>query len=249
MKNIAVVCDVMKEDLEKIVQDKKIKDLEFVFMEQHLHNTPDIMRKKLQEEIDKIDSSNPGYKNIILGYGLCSNGVAGLASKKHNIVIPKVDDCISLFLGSRERYLEFFTKDSATYYFCKGWIEYGGDPYRGYLLWTGRDNQIPASWIRGRERYGDKKYDEATARFLVADMLKHYKKIVLINNDDIDDIHRQYLDGMIKFLNELLERQFELEEVQGSLKFLEKLAVCQTDERNFLSYGPGETIKQEHFFK
>jgi len=110
MKNIAVVCDVMKEDLEKIVQDKKIKDLEFVFMEQHLHNTPDIMRKKLQEEIDKIDSSNPGYKNIILGYGLCSNGVAGLASKKHNIVIPKVDDCISLFLGSRSAILNFSQK-------------------------------------------------------------------------------------------------------------------------------------------
>lgn len=248
MKNIAIICDVMKSDFMEIAEKKSLNNMDFIFMEQQLHNTPDLMRKKLQEEIDKIDSGRE-YGRIILGYGLCSNGVMNLVSKNHEIVIPKVDDCISLFLGSKERYIEEFRKDPATYYLCKGWIEFGGDPYRGYLLWTGRENLIPASWIRGRERYGERRYDEATARFLVADMLKHYKKIVLINNDDIDDIHRQYLDGMIKFLNELLERQFELEEVQGSLKFLEKLAVCQTDERNFLSYGPGETIKQEHFFK
>ncbi len=111
----------------------------------------------------------------------------------HEIIIPKVDDCISLFLGSKEKYLELFTKDPATYYLCKGWIEYGGDPYRGYLLWTGREDRIPKDWMRGKERYGAKRYDEDTARFLVADMLKNYKKIVLINNDDIEEIHREYM--------------------------------------------------------
>ena len=44
MKNVAIVCDVMKQDLEKIVETKKIQNLDFVFMEQYLHNTPDIMR-------------------------------------------------------------------------------------------------------------------------------------------------------------------------------------------------------------
>ena len=246
MKNIAIVCDVMKEDLEKIVRVKKIENLDFIFMEQHLHNTPDIMRQKLQEKISEIDST---YEKIILGYGLCSNGVTGIISEKHEIIIPKVDDCISLFLGSKERYLKLFAKDPATYYFCKGWIEYGGDPYRGYLLWTGREDLIPAKWMRGKERYGSKRYDEDTARFLVTDMLKNYKKIVLINNNDIEDIHRQYLDGMIRFLNEVLEREMVLEEVQGSSKFLEKLALCDIDNRNFLSFRPGEKILQEHFFK
>ncbi|MCE5330178.1 DUF1638 domain-containing protein, partial [bacterium] len=121
MKNIAIVCDVMKSDFMEIAEKKSLDNMDFIFMEQQLHNTPDLMRKKLQEELDKIDSGG-GYGKIILGYGLCSNGVKDLVSKNHEIVIPKVDDCISLFLGSKERYIEEFRKDPATYYLCKGWI-------------------------------------------------------------------------------------------------------------------------------
>ena len=244
MKNIAIVCDVMKHDLENIVRDKKIENLDFIFMEQHLHNTPDIMRQKLQEQISNINSD---YEKIILGYGLCSNGVTELISDNHEIIIPKVDDCISLFLGSKERYLELFTKDPATYYYCKGWIEYGGDPYRGYLLWTGKEGLIPKEWIRKKEIYGSKRYDENTARFIITEELKNYKKIVLINNDDIEDIHREYLDNMISFLNEVLEREMILEEIKGSLKFLEKLALVDIDEKNFLCFKPGQKILQEYF--
>jgi len=66
MKNIAIVCDVMKQDFENIVRDKKIENLDLIFMEQHLHNTPDIMRQKLQEQISNVNSD---YDKIILGYG------------------------------------------------------------------------------------------------------------------------------------------------------------------------------------
>lgn len=246
MKNIAIVCDVMKQDLENIVRNKKIENLDFIFMEQHLHNTPDIMRQKLQEQVSNVNSD---YDKIILGYGLCSNGVVDLISDNHEIIIPRVDDCISLFLGSKERYLELFTKDPTTYYFCKGWIEYGGDPYRGYLLWTGKEDLIPKEWIRKKEIYGSKRYDEGTARFIITEELKNYKRIVLINNDDIENIHREYLEKMISFLNEVLERKMILEEVKGSLKFLEKMALGDIDEKNFLRFKPGQKILQEYFFK
>ncbi|MCL5072433.1 MAG: DUF1638 domain-containing protein [Actinobacteria bacterium] len=248
MKNIAIICDVMKSDFMEIAEKKSLNNMDFIFMEQQLHNTPDLMRKKLQEEIDKIDSGRE-YGRIILGYGLCSNGVMNLVSKNHEIVIPKVDDCISLFLGSKERYIEEFRKDPATYYLCKGWIEFGGDPYRGYLLWTGRENKIPHEWLRGRKRYGLKKYDETMARFLVTEMLKNYKRILLINNNDLNEQHRKFVSDMIIFLNEVLEREITLEEVEGSLKFIEKLIRCDFDEKNFLNIKPGEKIKQEDFFK
>lgn len=245
MKNIAIVCDVMKNDFQKIVKSKDINNLDFIFMEQQLHNTPDIMREKLQEEINKIDGS---YEKIILGYGLCSNGIAGLVSDNHEIIIPKVDDCISLFLGSKERYLEEFKKDPGTYYFCKGWIEFGGDPYRGYLLWTGKENKIPKEWLRGKEIYGSRKYDEATARLLIAELLKNYTRIVLINNNDIEEIHREYISHMIAFLNEVLDRQIILEEIEGSFKYIEKLINYSWDQKNFLRIKPGEKILQEYFF-
>jgi hypothetical protein len=246
MKNIAIVCDVMKNDLLKITKDKNIENLDFIFLEQHLHNTPDIMRQKIQEEIDKVGDN---YEKIILGYGLCSNGVIGLVSKNHEIIIPKVDDCISLFLGSKERYLEEFKKDPATYYFCKGWIEYGGDPYRGYLVWTGKENKIPKEWLRAAERYGTKRYEESIARYLVVDLLRNYKRILLINNNDIEDIHRKYISEMIDFLNQVLERKLILEEVKGSSKFMEKLLSSGWDQNNFLRIKPGQKTLQELFFK
>lgn len=244
MKNIAVVCEVMKDDFIKIAKNKKDNNLEYIFLEQQLHNTPDIMRKRLQEEIDKIGNN---YEKIILGYGLCSNGVTGLISEKHEIVIPKVDDCISLFLGSRKRYMEEFKKDPATYYLCKGWIEYGGDPYRGYLAWTGQEDKIPKEWLNNRVMYG-RRYDEATARLLVAELMKNYKRIVLINNNDIEEIHRKYAKDVVDFMSEMLNRQIVFTELEGSFSFMEKIFNSEWDKNDFIKVKPGGKILQEYFF-
>ncbi len=243
MKNIAIVCDVMRSDLTER-KDIDQGNTDYVFMEQHLHDRPEIMRKKLQEEIDKVSSD---YDKIILTYGLCSNGVVGLKSGGHEIVIPRVDDCISLFLGSRERYIEEFKKDPATYYLCKGWIEYGGDPYRGYLFWTGQKNKLPEDWFRSEERYGGK-YDEATARMLVVELLKNYKRVVLINNNDLKKIHIDYARDMVDFISEVLGREVILEEIKGSSRFLKKLIGCEWDDKNFLRIKPGKEILQKYFF-
>ena len=48
------------------------------------------------------------------------------------------------------------------------------------------ENKIPKEWFKTKERYG-KKYDESMAKFLVVELLKNYKRVILINNDDIDD--------------------------------------------------------------
>lgn len=245
MKNIAVVCEVMKNDFIKMSKIKKDNNLDYIFLEQQLHNTPDIMRKRLQEEIDKIGES---YEKIILGYGLCSNGVTGLISEKHEIIIPNVDDCISLFLGSKEKYLEEFKKEPATYYLCKGWIEYGGDPYRGYLVWTGQEDKIPKEWLNNKEMYG-RRYDEATAKSLVTELLKNYNRIVLINNNDIEEIHIKYAKDMVAFISELLDRQIIFTEIKGSPKLLEKIFSDNWDQDNFVKVESGKKILQEYFFK
>ena len=81
--------------------------LDITYMRQGLHDTPDLLRRALQEEIDKVDENADMHSNeqrpgrtfdaILLGYGLCSNGVAGLSSKKYPLVVPRSDDCIVLF--------------------------------------------------------------------------------------------------------------------------------------------------------
>jgi len=245
MKNIAVVCEVMKDDFIKMSKNKKDNNMEYIFLEQQLHNTPDIMRKRLQEEIDKVDDN---YGKIILGYGLCSNGVTGLVSEKHEIIIPKVDDCISLFLGSRQRYMEEFKKDPATYYLCKGWIEYGGDPYRGYLAWTGQEDKIPREWIDNNKAMYGRRYDEATSRMLATELMKNYNRIVLINNNDIEKIHRKYAKDVVDFMSELLNREIIFTEIEGSSGFIEKISDGKWDKNDFIKVKSGEEILQKYFF-
>jgi len=242
MKNLAIVCDVMKNEFIKYGAAEE-NNLDCIFMEQHLHNTPDLMTVKLQEA---IDNASKNYDKILLGYGLCSNGVVGLKSDNSEILIPKVDDCISLFLGSKKRYLEEFKKDPATYYLCKGWIEYGGDPYRGYLVWTNQESKIPEGWIRQKEIYG-RRYDSEMAKFLFVEMMKNYNQITLIDNDDIEEIHMKYTKNMVAFMSGMLDREINLKILKGSSEFLEKLVKCQYDGDNFLKFEPGRKILQEDF--
>lgn len=244
MKNIAIVCDVMKGEFERITPDDNHNNLDFIFLEQHLHDTPDKMRKKLQDEIDKIDDI---YDKIILGYGLCSNGIVGLKSDKHEIIVPKVDDCISLFLGSKERYVEEFKNNPATYYLCRGWIEYGSDPYRGYIVNAGKEDKIPKEWIRNKERYGRRILDEDTTKFLITQLMGNYNRVVLIDNNDLEEIHRKYANDMAKFLSEVLNKNIELVEIKGSTALLKKISGGNWDKENFIRVQKGERISQESF--
>jgi len=251
MKNIAIICDVMKAEVERLKNSNKINNLDIIYLEQHLHDTPDKMRIKLQEAIDSVDDN---YDKIILGYGLCSNGVVGLKSDKHDIIIPKVDDCISLFLGSKEKYEEEFKKDPATYYLCKGWIEYGSDPYRGYLVNTNQQYKIPSDWIRNEERYGRKGMDEETSKFLIAQMMRNYNRVVLIDNNDLEEIHRKYAKDMVDFLSNLLNKKIELVEIKASPELLEKLycskwngSFNEQNKKEFVIIPKGEKVTQEKF--
>jgi hypothetical protein len=237
-KTLGIICDVMRDNVSRLN-----KDIDYVFIEQRLHDTPERMREELSRELEKVEDS---YDTILIGYGLCSNGVVGLKSKKQKLVIPRVDDCISLFLGSKKKYLEEFKKDPATYYLCRGWIEYGGDPYRAYLVYTQQYNGIPREWFRGEERYG-RHYDEVTARFIITEMMKNYNRVALIDNNDIEPRHREYALQMVNFLSELLCKEIEYREIKGSDRFISYLLDGNWQDGNFIVYEPGQEIKASDF--
>ncbi|MEL7604196.1 MAG: DUF1638 domain-containing protein, partial [Bacillota bacterium] len=79
--------------------------LDITYMRQGLHDTPDLLRAALQKEIDAVDSGSDLHTNedrlgrsfdaILLGYGLCSNGVCNVTSQRHKLIVPRSDDCIA----------------------------------------------------------------------------------------------------------------------------------------------------------
>jgi hypothetical protein len=215
MKYLVIACNIMKDELLRFQGN----GISFVFLEQSLHRTPQKMKPIIQVEVDRADEQDWDY--IILSYGLCSNGILGVKSKNHPIVIPRVHDCIALFLGSREKYMEEHRKEPGTYYLTKGWIEEGKSPigiYREYC----------------------EQYDKETAEWVIREELKNYTRIVLVEMGAESETFREHARENADFLH------LKYEEMRGSLIFFEKMLQGCWD-KEFIILKPGEELTQELF--
>src|SRR5215831_9487195 len=93
-----IACEIaVREFCYTAARSPNIIDLEFV--DQGHHDMPCAGCKDLQDRINRVPAAK--YDAIILGYGLCSNLVAGLSTPHTPLVIPRAHDCITLFLGSK----------------------------------------------------------------------------------------------------------------------------------------------------
>ena len=75
------------------------------FFEMGLHDRPDLLRATLQENLDAVDSRTD-IEAVVLAYGLCGRGTARLRPLRHKLVIPRAHDCITVFMSSKEAYVE-----------------------------------------------------------------------------------------------------------------------------------------------
>jgi len=215
-KLFILACAVMEGEIRKFQNGH----LEFKFLDFGLHSIPENMAGALQLEIDHVQDED--YDGIVLGYGLCSNGIVGLCSSKHPLIIPRIHDCISLFLGSPEAYRKQSADHPGTYYLTPGWIEKGQTPISKY------------------ESYA-KSYDEKTAGWVLHEEMKHYTRIALIDTG-INSIEpfRNVARENAKFLG------ITYMELQGSPRLFKEL-IHGPREKDFLYLDKGQSIQQEMF--
>jgi hypothetical protein len=215
-KSLVIACNITKEELLHVQSD----GASFVFLEQSLHRTPQKMKGAIQEEIDKAE--NWDGDQIVLSYGLCSNGILGIRANRHSLLIPKVHDCITLFLGSNDRYMEEHHKEPGTYYLTKGWIEEKKSPLGIFEEYC--------------QRYG-----KETAEWVIKEELKNYTRIALIDTGlRLQETHRKHALENARFLN------LRFEEIKSSLEFFEKM-VHGMWEKDFILLKPGEEVTQDLF--
>jgi hypothetical protein len=199
-----------------------IKDfhIDYKFIDYGLHCTPEKMCFSLQKEISRVAKKR--YKGIVLGYGLCSNGIVGLKAEKQPIIVPKIHDCISLFLGSPKSYQKQINSQPGTYYLTPGWIEKG---------------QTPLSKFENYRR----SYNKKIAMLVLKDEMKHYTRIALIDTGLFDiSQFREYARKNAALLG------LKYEELKGSPLLFRKLLFGPWD-KDFLIIKKGQTISQEMF--
>jgi hypothetical protein len=213
---VVISCRVMEPEMESVRRGKN--HVEVRYMDQALHRTPQKMAAQLQEHIDEAE---PYASQIILGYGLCSNGIVGVTAPRQGLVVPKAHDCIALFFGSVAAYKKVFDERPGTYYLTPGWVAEKKDPL-GIM-----EEYIP-------------KYGEETSKWVMDEEIKHYTHIVLIDMG-IGDLGplRERAKENARFFNK------EYEEIKGSLAYLEKLVEGPYTEQDFFLVRPGEQVTQE----
>ena len=114
-----IACEVFRSEIELLTTGAE-HIVETRFYEIGLHDRPDEMRVRLQQEVAEMDRRDD-IEAIVLAYGLCGCGTAGLRAARHPLVIPRAHDCITVFLGSKEVYAERQSACPGCYYYTPGW--------------------------------------------------------------------------------------------------------------------------------
>ena len=137
-----IACEIMYRELcAAVARSVNLVDVEF--LPKGLHDIGQAgMSGRLADVLAGVDETR--YEAVLLGYGLCSNGLVGLAARSIPLVVPRAHDCITLFLGSKERYLEYFQDHPGVYFKTSGWIERGVGLHQGDRKQRSRNRPWPS---------------------------------------------------------------------------------------------------------
>jgi hypothetical protein len=214
MRLYAVACDVVARPVYLCAaRSPHVVDLRL--FERGLHNDPRSLRDRLQ---DAIDEAPPLAEAIVLGYGLCGGATAGLVARDRPVVLPRAHDCITLFLGARERYAEEHARVS-TYWYVADQLERTGGSIAGVgglAIGSDTDAQVEATRAEYVERYGEDNADYLME--VLGGWRAHYGRAAFVSMGVADEGPAEDAARA-----EAERRGWAFERIEGSLVLLRRL--------------------------
>ncbi len=152
-------------------------------------------------------------------------------------MIPRGHDCITILLGSKEKYKSYFDANPGTFFQSAGWIEQAKDNLSNPESTTRQMGM--ASYEEYVEQYG-----EEYAKYLIEAMgggLTHYESFT-------------YIDTKVSDQNKLKEHakenarenNWKYNEIDGDTGLLLKMMNGDWNKAEFLVVQPGETIEPSY---
>jgi len=223
---VVIACKVFQDMLERFLPSDLADQI--TFLDYGLHEVPKKLTLALQEQIDSIQEPS----RILLGYGLCGNGLRGIQAGQHTLIIPRADDCIAILLGSYQAYLREFNANPGTYYLTKGWLESGSDPLKESQEMT-------------------EKYGVETGEWIMDQQYRHYSRLVLVAHTQEDlETYRPRAQEVAKYCQRW---DMKYEEVLGSDVYIRNLVgaanTLNDSNEEFLVIPPGGVIQQIEFLR
>jgi hypothetical protein len=156
MNECVIACETLRDELQFVMAKTNTKMPAF-WIESGLHNVPNKLHTRLQEALDR----SAGYQRVYFLFGTCGNSVLGLKTGGFELIMPRVDDCISLLIGHREK-REEIARAHAAYFLTEGWLR-------------GERNM----WVE--YQYSVKKFGKAQAEEIIKLMYGHYRTLGLLD--------------------------------------------------------------------
>lgn len=233
-------CKILEREISSLTFNCK-NVIDITLIRQKFHDRPEKIREVVQNEIDQVDQNRHRYSNdtqindfdaILLGYGLCSNAVIGLCSEKYPLVIPRAHDCITLFMGSKEAYAQYYKEHKGTFYYTPGFVELGGMSEED-------------KWRRRYQMYLARyKGNEEKARCVI-----EIEKSFTDNYQGLSYIKWNSLE-FPEYEEELKQRAekkgWKYEEIPGNNTLLKKMVDGEWEERDFLIVPPHHRVEPSY---
>lgn len=221
---VIIACKIMQSMFQGLLPQELAQDV--TYMDYGLHRQPQRMTWTLQDAIDSVQTPSL----IVLGYGLCGNGLNGIKAGPHTLLIPRTDDCIAIMLGSRHAYMREFEATPGTYYLSKGWLESGSHPLKEFEEY--------------REKYG-----EEDAAWIMDQQYQHYERLVLVAHSASDlQAYREEAQKVARYCERWGMRY---EEILGSDVYVRRLIEVATAleriDEDFVLVPPGGEVRQDQF--
>ena len=218
--HIIIACGSLRHEFELVIGNNPAPAIHY--LDTDLHRTPARIPGILQAKINELQKA---HETILLGYGLCSNGVVGVSATSATLIIPRVHDCLDLFLGFVGWKKSRIDSLAMQYYLTPGTILNHKDP------------------LAIMEREYTPKMGQEMSHWGMKEELKHYNRFALITTDrpDMKSIKAQALRNAHFFETTLVE-------IESDLKFFKKIIYGPHDTDSFLHLPPGNKVTQEMFF-
>lgn len=214
MKTEIIACRTLEDELTTALKNTGL-DFPIHWIDSGLHNTPKRLTSRLQENLKAINT-----ERVLFVMGFCGNAVLGLSSPDCEMVIPRVDDCISLLIGSVSQRLEIGQSDAA-YFLTEGWLR-------------GERNL----WVE--YQYALKKYGLKQAEEISRMMYGNYSTLEVLDNGVVPI---QPLVAKTKIIADTLHLKQKI--LPASIDYIEELLLGPWPEDRFLVKAPGECVTVE----
>lgn len=226
-------CEVLLRELcDALVRSSHQVDLEF--LPKGLHDLgAKAMRTEIQARVDAADSGPA--EALVLGFGLCGNGLAGIQARSKPLVLPRAHDCIALLMGSRHAFETYFHEHPGTFYRSAGWME------RGQALVPLVRDRTGVTFTREAlvELYG-----EDNGEFLFEELTRYQKSYSQLTYIATEIDPGDGLEHAAR--KEAAEKGWRFERLSGDLGLFRQLLAGDWPSEEFLVVPPGHRIVPTH---